>query len=75
MRQKTVFDLCSIHEHFGGGRRTAELVCEGGPAYGGACAPRLCRVLPGRDFYAEGCTDEAFAQMVSDWAVNRGGAR
>ncbi|MFZ2238398.1 MAG: hypothetical protein WAV90_02500 [Gordonia amarae] len=75
MRQKTVFDLCSTHGSLGGGRRTAEIVCEGGPGYGGPCTPRPCRVLPGRDFYGEGHSDEEFAQMISDWAVNRGGAR
>lgn len=71
MRKKTVFDLCESHAGLGGGKRTAEIVCEGGPAYGAACSPRPCRVLPGIDFYAEGCTDEEFADMVANWAVNR----
>ncbi|MEN3225160.1 MULTISPECIES: hypothetical protein [Mycolicibacterium] len=71
MRKKTVFDLCESHASLGGGRRTAEIVCEGGPAYGSACSPRPCRILPGSDYYAEGCTDEEFADMVANWAVNR----
>lgn len=70
MRKTTVFDLCETHSSLGGGRRTAEMICEGGPAHGAACAPRLCRVLPGTDFYTEGCTDEDFADLVAKWAVN-----
>ena len=72
MRKRTVFDYCDAHD-FGGGKGAAEIVCEGGPAFGAPCAPRLCRILPGSDYYAEGCTDEEFAVLVADWAVNRKG--
>lgn len=70
MRKTTVFDLCKTHSAFGGGRRTAEMVCEGGPAYGAPCSPRPCRVLPGTDFYNDQCTDEEFVTMVEKWALN-----
>lgn len=71
MRKKTVFNLCESHVGLGGGYRTAEIVCEGGPASGSPCAPRPCQILPGEDFYAEGCTDEEFSGMVANWAINR----
>ncbi|MEN4464250.1 hypothetical protein ABFV47_25110 [Mycolicibacterium fortuitum] len=70
MRKKTVFDLRERHAGLEGGYRTAEIVCEGGPAHGPPCSPRPCRILPGPDFYNESCTDE-FADMVANWAVNR----
>lgn len=71
MRKRTVFDLCETHANLGGGRRTAEIMCEGGPAGGGPCAPRLCRVLPGTDFYSESVTDEEFTELIRAWAVNK----
>ncbi|WP_157680268.1 hypothetical protein [Mycobacterium dioxanotrophicus] len=71
MRKKTVFDLCESHASLGGGRRTAEIVCEGGPAYGSPCTPRPCRILPGSDDFAESATDEVAAEWVRDWAINR----
>lgn len=71
MRKATVFDLCENHKHHGGGYRTAEMVCEGGPAHGDACSPRPCRILPGSDFYHERCTDEEFAELVANWGVNK----
>lgn len=71
MRKQTVFDLCQTHAGIGGGRSTAEMVCEGGPVRSGPCSPRPCRILPGSDFYAESCTDEEFAGLVANWAVNK----
>ncbi|MFA5709293.1 hypothetical protein [Mycolicibacterium sp.] len=71
MRKQTVFDLCDTHAALGGGRRSAEMACEGGPAYGGPCSPRPCRILPGSDFYSQDCTDEEFVGLVANWAVNR----
>lgn len=70
MRKTTVFDLCETHSSLGGGRRTAEIVCEGGPACAGPCSPQLCRILPGTDFYSDRCTDEEFANLVAKWEVN-----
>lgn len=71
MRKKTVFALCETHATLGGGRRTAEIVCEGGPASGAPCTPEPCRVLPGRDYYSPSCTDAEFVDMIANWAVNR----
>lgn len=71
MRKRTVFDLCQSHASLGGGYRTAEIVCEGGPAYGSPCSPRPCRILPGSDFFAESATDEVAAGWVRDWEINR----
>lgn len=71
MRKRTVFNLCESHAGLGSGYRTAEIVCEGGPAYGSPCAPSPCQILPGADFYAEDCTDEEFSDMVANWAINR----
>jgi hypothetical protein len=70
MRQRTVFDWCEVHSNLGGGRRAAEIVCEGGPGSGAGCSPRLCRVLPGTDYYSP-TTDEEFVKLVQEWAVNR----
>ena len=71
MRKRTVFQLCPVHKHLGGGRRTAEIVCEGGPAYGAPCAPSPCVVRPGSDLFAAGVTDTDVADLIADWAVNR----
>ncbi len=73
MRKKTVFDLCPAHEGWTtqyGRYRTAEIVCEGGPAYGPPCSPRLCRVLPGSDLFAVSATDAVAADWVRTWGVN-----
>lgn len=74
MRAKTVFDLCTAHTDWTktyGRYRTAEIVCEGGPAYGAACSPRPCRILPGSDLFAGSATDAVAAEWVRDWTVNR----
>lgn len=71
MRKKTVFDWCGTHAGLGGGYRSAEIACEGGPAYGGPCSPRPCRILPGADFYSPTVTDEEFADLVKNWGCNR----
>lgn len=72
MRKQTRFELCETHANWGAGgrQRLAEMFCEGGPGSGGSCSPRLCRVWPGTDLFAETATDEVAAEWVSAWAVN-----
>lgn len=73
MRKHTRFDLCQTHSGLGsaGRYRLAEIFCEGGPGSGPPCTPRLCRVWPGRDLFAETATDEVAAEWVRTWDVNR----
>lgn len=72
-RKHTRFELCQTHSGLGssGRYRLAEIFCEGGPGSGPACAPRLCRIWPGRDLFAETATDEVAAEWVRTWEVNR----
>lgn len=70
MRKRTVFHLCPTHKSYGGGRQTAEMFCEGGPASGPPCAESYCRILPGSDFFATDTTDAIAATWAPNWSVN-----
>ena len=70
MRKRTVFRLCSAHKPYGGGRRTAEMFCEGGPGNGQPCAGDYCGILPGSDFFAADTTDAIAATWAPNWSVN-----
>lgn len=71
-RQRSRFELCDHHAHWQskGRYRLAEIFCEGGPAVGVPCAPTMCALRPGRDFFNESVTDEMAAQWVREWSVN-----
>lgn len=70
-RKRSAYDLCPAHKGLGGGRETARMACMGGPYGGPPCHPRPCRILPGRDHFAEGVTDAELVRLVAAWAVNR----
>lgn len=72
MRKRTNFQLCENHKSWGKGRNAAEMVVEGGPGIGEPCAPKMCRVLPGEDYYIPTCTDREFEELIENWAVNKG---
>ena len=70
MRKRTVFRLCPTHKPYGGGRRTAEMFCEGGPGSGQPCTDNHCRILPGSDFFAADTADDIAASWAPNWSVN-----
>ncbi len=73
MRQRTVFRLCPAHQHLGaeGRHRLAEIVCEGGPAYGRPCHPAgLCEIQPGSDLFVPTATDAVAREWVENWTIN-----
>lgn len=72
MRKRTVFKLCSSHEHLGGGQSTAAMACMGGPAYGRPCQGRYCEIRPGTDYFTRDTTDYEAKAWVENWAVNKG---
>lgn len=70
MRKKTVFRLCSKHEGMARGYDLAKIVCEGGPRWG--CEEGSpCVIRPGSDYFAQGCTDDEFVQLVAGWPANK----
>lgn len=70
MRKRTVFHLCPTHKPYGGGRRTAEMFCEGGPGNGQPCDGDYCSILPGSDFFSTDTTDATAATWAPNWSVN-----
>lgn len=70
MRKRTNFQLCDNHKHWGTGRKAAEMVVEGGPAFGKPCSPKMCRVLPGSDYYNP-YPDSEFENLIRNWSVNQ----
>lgn len=71
MRKRTVFHLCPTHKHYGGGRQTAKMFCEGGPTNSQPCTGNLCGILPGVDFFASTTTDAIAATWPPNWSVNK----
>lgn len=70
MRKRTTFKLCDTHSYLGGGRRTAEIFAEGGPAYGSPCRGEHCVMLPGTDIFLPDVTDDMAKEWVRNWPVN-----
>lgn len=77
LRKTTRIIACDTHlSTFGvkarASYRDAEIVCEGGPGWGGSCSPAPCEVRPGTDYFrADAKALAEVAAMPANWAVNR----